>query len=70
MIGYNTIALPIAAGAFAAVGRVLRPEIAALSMPGSSVIVAVKDVLLKRLRLPDGASHSSFDTHDTAHRRE
>jgi Cu2+-exporting ATPase len=32
---------------------VLRPEIAALSMSGSSLIVAVNALLLKRLRLPD-----------------
>jgi P-type Cu2+ transporter len=31
---------------------VLRPEIAALSMSGSSVIVAVNAVMLKRLHLP------------------
>ncbi len=52
-IGYNTIALPIAAGVFApAFGLVLRPEIAALSMSGSSFIVAVNALALKRLRLP------------------
>ena len=34
-IGYNAIALPVAAGVFApAFGLVLRPEIAALSMSG------------------------------------
>jgi Cu2+-exporting ATPase len=51
-IGYNAIALPIAAGVFASVGLTLRPEIAALSMSGSSVIVAVNAVMLKRLELP------------------
>ena len=52
-IGYNAIALPIAAGVFEpAFGLTLRPEIAALSMSGSSVIVAVNALLLKRLRLP------------------
>jgi Cu2+-exporting ATPase len=52
-IGYNTIALPIAAGVFEpAFGLMLRPEIAALSMSGSSVIVAVNALALKRLRLP------------------
>ena len=52
-IGYNIIALPIAAGVFApAFGLVLRPEIAALSMSGSSIIVAVNALALKRLRLP------------------
>ena len=52
-IGYNAIALPIAAGAFEpAFGLVLRPEIAALSMSGSSLLVAVNALLLKRLPLP------------------
>jgi Cu2+-exporting ATPase len=52
-IGYNTIALPIAAGVFEpAFGLTLRPEIAALSMSGSSLLVAVNALLLKRLRLP------------------
>jgi Cu2+-exporting ATPase len=52
-IGYNVIALPIAAGVFfPAFGIKLSPEIAAISMSGSSVIVAVNALLLKRLRLP------------------
>jgi len=58
-VGYNVLALPIAAGVFApAFGLVLRPEIAALSMAGSSVIVAVNALLLKRLHLPAPASPS------------
>jgi P-type Cu2+ transporter len=52
-IGYNAVALPIAAGVFEpAFGLVLRPEIAALSMSGSSLIVAVNALTLKRLPLP------------------
>ncbi|KGN40570.1 HAD-IC family P-type ATPase, partial [Knoellia aerolata] len=52
-VGYNVIALPIAAGVFEpSLGLVLRPEVAALSMSGSSVIVAVNALMLKRLRLP------------------
>jgi Cu2+-exporting ATPase len=52
-ISYNTIALPIAAGVFVpAFGLMLRPEIAALSMSGSSLIVALNALLLKRLKLP------------------
>lgn len=52
-VGYNAIALPIAAGVFEpAFGLVLRPEIAALSMSGSSFLVAVNALLLKRLALP------------------
>jgi len=51
-IGYNAVALPIAAGVFEpAFGLILRPEIAALSMSGSSLIVAVNALTLKRLRL-------------------
>ena len=53
-IGYNAIALPVAAGVFEpSFGLVLRPEVAALSMSGSSVIVAVNALALKRLRLPE-----------------
>ncbi|MDD1478579.1 MULTISPECIES: heavy metal translocating P-type ATPase [unclassified Arthrobacter] len=53
-IGYNVIALPIAAGVFfTTLGIRLSPEIAAISMSGSSVIVAVNALLLKRLRLPE-----------------
>jgi Cu2+-exporting ATPase len=53
-IGYNAIALPIAAGVFEpSLGLVLRPEIAAISMSGSSLLVAVNALLLKRLRLPE-----------------
>ncbi len=53
-VGYNSIALPIAAGVFEpAFGLVLRPEIAALSMSGSSFIVAMNALLLKRLRLAE-----------------
>jgi len=52
-VGYNAIALPIAAGVFEpAFGLVLRPEIAALSMSGSSFLVAVNALLLRRLQLP------------------
>jgi Cu2+-exporting ATPase len=55
-IGYNAIALPIAAGVFVpAFGLMMRPEIAALSMSGSSFLVAVNALLLKRLRLPEAA---------------
>jgi Cu2+-exporting ATPase len=63
-IGYNAVALPIAAGVLQpSLGLVLRPEIAALTMSGSSVIVALNAVLLKRLRLvepPDPGAVSAF----------
>lgn len=53
--GYNLIAFPIAAGLFyPAFGFVLRPEIAALSMSGSSLLVAINALLLKRFKLKSG----------------
>ncbi|MFI8828245.1 heavy metal translocating P-type ATPase [Streptomyces sp. NPDC053431] len=59
-IGYNAVALPIAAGVFEpATGLVLRPEIAALSMSGSSIVVAVNALALKRLRLPTPAPRAA-----------
>ena len=51
-VGYNSLALPIAAGVFEPLGFVLRPEVGAISMAGSSVIVALNAIALKRLRLP------------------
>jgi Cu2+-exporting ATPase len=48
-VGYNVLAFPLAAGVL--YPFVLSPEIAALSMSGSSVIVAVNALLLKRLPL-------------------
>jgi len=59
-IGYNSVALPIAAGVFEpAFGLVLRPEIAALAMSGSSFLVAVNALLLRRLRLPSPANDAT-----------
>ncbi len=61
-VGYNVIALPIAAGVFEpAFGLVLRPEIAALSMSGSSLIVAVNALMLKRLELPGQAGAAASE---------
>src|SRR5262249_9418928 len=59
-IGYNAIALPIAAGVFEPrFGLVLRPEIAALSVSGSSLLVAVNALWLKRLQLPEASAERS-----------
>jgi len=56
-VGYNVVALPIAAGVFvSSLGIMLSPEIAAITMSGSSVIVAVNALLLRRLRLPAQAA--------------
>jgi len=52
--GYNMIAFPIAAGVFfPAFGLMLRPEIGAIAMSGSSLIVAVNALLLKYTKLTE-----------------
>ncbi len=48
-VGYNLIAFPLAAGVF--YPFTLSPEIAALSMSGSSAVVAINALLLKRTKL-------------------
>ena len=51
--GYNILAFPIAAGVFyPAFGILLSPWIAALSMSGSSLLVALNALLLKWTKLP------------------
>lgn len=47
---YNILAIPVAAGIFyTSLGIILRPEISALLMSASSIIVATNAVLLKRI---------------------
>jgi Cu2+-exporting ATPase len=48
-VGYNVIAFPLAAGVF--YPFVLSPEVAALSMSGSTLIVAMNALMLKRTKL-------------------
>jgi Cu2+-exporting ATPase len=48
-VGYNAIAFPLAAGVL--YPFVLSPEVAALSMSGSTLVVAVNALLLKRTKL-------------------
>ncbi len=48
-VGYNVIAFPAAAGVF--FPFVISPEVAALAMSGSSALVAINALLLKRTRL-------------------
>lgn len=61
--GYNIIAFPLAAGVF--YPFLLSPEIAALSMSGSSVIVAVNALLLKWVRLEGFAADAPTPPSDT-----
>ncbi|ABM41712.1 heavy metal translocating P-type ATPase [Acidovorax sp. JS42] len=48
-VGYNLLAFPLAAGVF--YPFTLSPEVAALSMSGSSAIVAINALMLKRTKL-------------------
>ncbi|MCI3130830.1 heavy metal translocating P-type ATPase [Phenylobacterium aquaticum] len=54
-VGYNVVAFPLAAGVLYPV--TLSPEIAALAMSGSSALVAVNALLLKRTRLGQARQH-------------
>ena len=53
--GYNVLAIPLAAGAFAWAGITLGPEVGAVLMSLSTIVVAANAQLLRRLdlRLPD-----------------
>ena len=48
-VGYNALAFPLAAGVL--YPFVLSPEVAALSMSGSTLVVAINALMLKRTRL-------------------
>jgi Cu2+-exporting ATPase len=48
-VGYNAIAFPLAAGVL--YPFVLSPEVAAMSMSGSTLIVAINALMLKRTKL-------------------
>jgi P-type Cu2+ transporter len=49
-VGCKVIAFPLAAGVFYPL--MLSPEIAALAMSGSSALVAINALMLKRTKLP------------------
>lgn len=50
-LGYNVVAIPAAAGAFVSFGFFLRPEIGAIVMSMSTVIVVANALTLKRIKL-------------------
>ena len=68
-VGYNVIAFPLAAGVF--YPFVLSPEVAALSMSGSTLVVAINALMLKRTKLAGirqpgkTAAHGTPDAADT-----
>jgi Cu2+-exporting ATPase len=66
-VGYNVIAFPLAAGVFYPL--LLSPEVAALAMSGSSALVAVNALLLKRTRL-EGIGRATLPTPELGHPTE
>jgi Cu2+-exporting ATPase len=63
--GYNLVAIPLAAGVLAPFGITLSPEVGAILMSASTLVVAVNAQLLRRLDLrlpPDEPSGSSPET--------
>jgi Cu2+-exporting ATPase len=60
--GYNVVAFPLAAGVF--YPFLLSPEIAALAMSGSSALVAVNALLLKRTKLGESAPAAAAESED------
>jgi Cu2+-exporting ATPase len=50
-VGYNVVAIPLAAGAFAWAGLILPPAVGALAMSVSTVVVALNAMLLRRIDL-------------------
>jgi P-type Cu2+ transporter len=49
--GYNVVAIPLAAGAFAWAGLTLAPAVGAILMSLSTIVVALNAQLLRRLDL-------------------
>jgi Cu2+-exporting ATPase len=61
-VGYNAVAIPVAAGLFQPLlGVTLRPEIAAIAMSGSTLIVTVNALMLKRVSVPRPQAAASAD---------
>ena len=61
-LGYNVIAIPLAAGAFAWAGIVLPPAVGAVAMSVSTIVVALNAMLLNRLDLRPGGSDGRATT--------
>ena len=60
-VAYNVVAFPVAAGVF--YPFTISPEIAALSMSGSSVLVALNALLLKTVRVTDEPAPAGSAAH-------
>ena len=61
--GYNTIAIPAAAGAFFPLGIILSPAIGAVFMSSSTIICAINAQLLRLKERKDVAEGSLYEDH-------
>jgi Cu2+-exporting ATPase len=69
-VGYNVVAIPLAAGVFAWAGLILPPAVGALAMSLSTIVVALNAMLLRRLDLRPGrteAPRAPERSHELAH---
>jgi Cu2+-exporting ATPase len=57
--GYNIVAIPLAAGAFAWAGIDLSPAVGAILMSMSTIVVALNAQLLRRVRLRPSEAESA-----------
>jgi Cu2+-exporting ATPase len=65
-VGYNVIAIPLAAGALAWAGVLLPPAAGALAMSLSTIVVALNATLLRRLDLRPALATGDASTHRRA----
>ncbi len=65
-VGYNAIALPLAAGVLAGVGFVLPAWVGAVLMSLSTIIVAINAQTLRRLNLQETTTPAVVQTPRTA----
>jgi Cu2+-exporting ATPase len=63
--GYNVVAIPLAAGAFAWAGITLSPAVGAILMSLSTIVVAANAQLLRRVQLAPGPVAEEADVRAT-----
>jgi P-type Cu2+ transporter len=66
-VGYNVVAIPLAAGALAWAGVVLPPAAGALAMSVSTIVVAINATLLRRLDLRPASTVAGSPAPQRAH---
>jgi Cu2+-exporting ATPase len=69
-LGYNVVAIPLAAGAFAWAGILFPPAVGAIAMSVSTIVVAANAMLLRNLALrPEDGSRPDLtsDAEQVAH---